>query len=85
MISSKQRFFSILTIMLITVLNISDSYAQNPAALEFDNDDPPETTIRLAPYLTFGGQLEFEYDLERNFDLDGEDDEDIYTVEPGLG
>ncbi len=85
MISSGLKLFIFLTIMFLTALNMPYSYAQKSSKLEFDPDDPPETTIRLAPYLTFGGQIEIEFDLERNFDLDGEDDEDEYLVEPALG
>lgn len=50
----------------------------------YDPDDPPETTIRLAPGLTFGGQVELEYTFERNLDLDGVEDEDLSTFTPEL-
>lgn len=59
-------------------------FAQTRRNVEFDPDDPPETTIRLAPYLTFGGQAEVEFSLQRNLDLDSENDEDEYTVEPAI-
>lgn len=71
-------------LFFLVILFSTDSRSQTRRSLEFDPDDPPETTIRIAPYLTFGGQLEFEYKLERNLDLD-EQDEDISTFEPGLG
>ncbi len=59
-------------------------YVTEPVVSSFDPDEPPETTIRLAPFLTFGGQVELEYRFERNLDLDGAQDEDLSTIEPGL-
>ena len=50
----------------------------------FDPDAPPETRIKVAPYLTFGAQVEVEYELERNIDLDGERDEDLSAIAPEL-
>lgn len=82
---SNSMKISLILIFLIALCNPTSSFAQSKKSIEFDPDDPPETTIRLAPYLTFGGQLEVEFDYKRNFDLDGEDDEDEYLVEPALG
>lgn len=49
---------------------------QTSVAPVFDPDAPPETRTKLAPFLTFGGQVELEPELEKNFDLDNSDDED---------
>lgn len=35
----------------------------------FDTNDPPETRYQLAPFLTFGAELELEYFFRRNVDL----------------
>jgi len=50
----------------------------------FNPDDPPEANIRLLPYLSFGAQLEFEFQYQRNADLDTTNDEDFTTIEPAL-
>lgn len=50
----------------------------------FDPGAPPKTRILLAPFLTFGGRLELEYQLEKNFDLDNSDDDELSTLEPEL-
>jgi alginate production protein len=57
---------------------------REPVVSVFDPDAPPETRIKIAPYLTFGAQLELEYKLERNLDLDGDQDEDLSTIAPEL-
>lgn len=72
------KFFSLFTVIFSLI------FCVNPVDSSFDPDEPPETTIRLAPFLTFGGQIEFEYRLERNLDLDDTRDEDLSTIEPGL-
>ncbi|MCI0526639.1 MAG: alginate export family protein, partial [Nitrospira sp.] len=55
-----------------------------PSAFAFDPDAPPETQIKLAPFLTFGGNVALTYELEKNSDLDDSQDTDISTFEPGL-
>lgn len=50
----------------------------------FDPDDPPETTIPIGPYLTFGAQLELEYQLFENLVSEDTDDTDYSVLEPGL-
>jgi hypothetical protein len=42
----------------------------------------PRLDWRLS--LLFGGQIELEYGLERNLDLNSAQDEDLSTIEPGL-
>lgn len=76
--------YLIALIIITFFLSILNSFAQPPRVSGFDPDDPPETTIEIAPYLTFGGQLEFEYILQRNLDLDGDTEEDLSTMEPGF-
>lgn len=78
------RSFSLFTIVFSLIFYVTESKGQVPRVSEFDPDEPPEATIRIAPFLTFGGQVELEYLLERNIDLDGTDDEDRSGIEPGL-
>ena len=63
-----------------------DSLAQPIRERErgYDFNDPPDTRFQIAPYLSFGAQLEFEALYERNLDLDNENDEDLFTLEPGI-
>lgn len=81
---TNRKLFSLFTVVFSLMCSVMDSGAQMPARSGFDPDDPPETNIRLAPYLMFGAQLEFEYKLIRNPDLDGSQDDDHSTIEPAL-
>lgn len=92
MLKVNGRLFSLFAIVFSLILCVTElngqatlpQSGQAPGVSNFDPDEPPETTIRLAPFLTFGGQVELEYRLERNLDLDGARDEDLSTIEPGL-
>ncbi|HXG31546.1 MAG TPA: alginate export family protein [Thermodesulfobacteriota bacterium] len=84
---------SMVTIFFSLLLYATQSNAQEspssederrPVFSSFDPDAPPETRIKVAPFLTFGAQIENEYRLERNLDLDGKRDEDLSTLEPEL-
>lgn len=50
----------------------------------FDFSAPPKTKILLAPGLTFGADVEVDFESERNFDLDSDEDDGLSTVEPAL-
>ena len=88
----KGRLFSSFTIVFLLIFYVTESNCRaNPpqsgqasVVSKFDPDEPPETIIRLAPFLMFGGQIELEYGLERNLDLNSAQDEDLSTIEPGL-
>jgi alginate production protein len=54
------------------------------AADVFDPDEPPETRYRLAPALTFGAELELNYEYRKNLSLDGRRDDDAATGAPEL-
>ena len=47
----------------------SGSPSNAAAADVFDPDEPPETKYRLAPFLTFGAEIEFAYDYRKNLGL----------------
>lgn len=70
----KRRLLLIVLLILIKI----------PSAFAFDPDAPPETKIKLAPFFTFGGNVALNYELEKNFDLDGSQDRDVSIFEPGL-
>jgi alginate production protein len=55
-----------------------------PAAEVFELDDPPETRYRLAPFLTFGAELEIDFSFRRNRDLDDRRADDLSRLTPEL-
>lgn len=55
---------------------------KNDAA--FDLGAPPKTRNRLTPDLSFGGSIALEYELERNFDLNTKNPDDLVVWEPSL-
>jgi alginate production protein len=75
-------------LLLITaavfIFSVKDSRGQDSSSISFDPDDPPDTTIQIAPYLTFGAQVDLEYIFFRNLDLDNTKDNDFSVIEPGL-
>jgi alginate production protein len=54
------------------------------AADVFDPDEPPETKYRLAPFLTFGADIELTYDYRKNLGLRGGTDNDAGVLTPEL-
>jgi hypothetical protein len=50
----------------------------------FDPEAPPKTRFRLAPFLTFGAEVELEFEFEKNFDLDDAEDDDLAILTPEL-
>lgn len=50
----------------------------------FELGDPPETRHRLAPFLSFGAELEAEFTFLRNTDLDRRRDDDTAILQPEL-
>ncbi len=49
-----------------------------------DLEAPPETRYRLAPFLTFGAEIELTYEFRRNLDLDRHRDDDASLLMPEL-
>lgn len=78
------RLVSVITVLISLICTAPESRAQEFVRGGFNPDDPPEANIKLLPYLSFGAQLEFEYEYQRNADLDTSDDEDFTTIEPAL-
>lgn len=86
-ISSKKRLIYLALVFIFTSLSLtgeSRGQARAARAEGFDPNEPPETSFKIAPYLTFGAQIEIEYKLDRNVDLDGSKDEDLSTIEPEI-
>ena len=50
----------------------------------FDPDAPPDTPYRLAPYLTFGAEIELTHEYRKNLGLDDRPDNDASLFEPEL-
>ncbi len=78
------RLVSVITVLISLLCAASESQGQEFVRGGFNPDDPPEANIKLLPYLSFGAQLEFEYEYQRNADLDTGNDEDFSTIEPAL-
>jgi alginate production protein len=82
---------SVLTLLLaiFTVAQVGAVAAQPttepiPRPPVFDPEAPPETRFRLAPFLTFGAEVELEFEFEQNFDLDDAEDDDLAILTPEL-
>ena len=76
-------------IALIPVYNlygqsITSQFRSTSTRESFNPNDPPETRIQIAPYLTFGAQIELEGIFEHNFDLDDNEKDDVYSLIPEL-
>jgi alginate production protein len=85
---SLSRAFTIL--LAIFIVAQSGVFATQPTTEPvprppvFDPEAPPETRFRLAPFLTFGAELELEFEFEKNFDLDDAEDDDLALLTPEL-
>lgn len=84
MMRADGRLVSILTVLISVLCAAHEAKGQEFVRGGFNPDDPPEANIKLLPYLSFGAQLEFEYQYQRNADLDTGNDEDFTTLEPAL-
>ncbi len=60
------------------------SESDDDAFIRYDFDDPPDTENKLTRDLTYGAQVTFGFDYERNYDLDDDSDDDLATFEPEL-
>ncbi|MGH7850523.1 MAG: alginate export family protein, partial [Thermodesulfobacteriota bacterium] len=78
------RLVSLITVVISLLCAAHESQGQEFVRGGFNPDDPPEANIKLLPYLSFGAQLELEYQYQRNADLDTTNDEDFTTIEPAL-
>lgn len=84
MLNSKSILFLFILTPFILILLSLNLYAQGKTNLTFDPDDPPETTIPIAPYLTFGAQVDLEYNFFGNIDPENEIEKNLSILEPGL-
>lgn len=82
-IGEKRRVGIVLAIALV-ISTSPLTWVSAQVVPAFDPGAPPETRIRLAPFLTFGARVELEYELEKNFDLKDARDDDVSTLEPRL-
>ena len=75
---------ALLALLLAAGPGPSGSPSSAAAADVFDPDEPPETKYRLAPFLTFGADIEFTYDYRKNLGLHGGTDNDAAVLTPEL-
>ena len=75
---------SLLTILSVLMPGANGSPASAAAGEPFDPEAPPETRYRLAPFLTFGAEMELDYVFRRNPDLDRRRDDDASLLSPEL-
>lgn len=75
---------------MASLLTIVAVFAPGPvcspssAAEVFDPEAPPETRYRLAPFLTFGAEIELDYVFRRNRDLADRREDDVSLLTPEL-
>jgi len=75
---------ALLTILLVSAPYPSGFHSSAAAAGVFDPDAPPETRYRLAPFLTFGAEIEVAYAYRKNLGLDDRRDGDASLLTPEL-
>ena len=75
---------AVLAILLVSAPYPSGLHSSAAAADIFDPDAPPETRYRLAPFLTFGAEIEVAYAYRKNLGLDDRRDGDASLLTPEL-
>jgi alginate production protein len=72
--------------VLLAVASGPSGFPSDAAAATdiFDPDAPPETRYRLAPFLTFGAEIEVTYAYRKNLGLDDRRDGDASLLTPEL-
>ena len=75
---------AILALVLAAGPGPSGSLSSATADDVFDPDEPPETKYQLAPFLTFGAEIEVVYEYRKNLSLDERPDNDASVLEPEL-
>jgi alginate production protein len=73
---ARRRAGTALAAVLAALSILAPGPGSRPASASdpFDPDEPPETRYRLAPFLTFGAEIEFAYEYRKNLGLDGRPD-----------
>ena len=88
-----QRGFCRLVVMLLLALAVvapvhlaaaPDGREEAAPRPDVGTDAPPEPRLRVAPFLTFGAQIEVEYLFARNLDLTDAAGDDLSLVTPEL-
>jgi alginate production protein len=72
---------ALLAALLATVPGFSARAAADDV---FDPDEPPETRYEIAPFLTFGAEIEVVYEYRKNLALNERSDNDASVLEPEL-
>lgn len=88
----KAAFLEVGLILVFSLL-LTSAYAQSPenkdkngnnVETSFDFGDPPKTPIFLTPELSLGARLEFEHQLEENYNLHSNDPNDLRFLAPAV-
>ena len=74
----------LLAILLVAAPHPARLHPRAAAADVFDPDEPPETRYQLAPFLTFGAELEVAYEYRKNLGLNVRRDRDASLLTPEL-
>jgi alginate production protein len=87
----RRNVSSVLTLFLATFIAAQAGAfaAQSPTETVprppvFDPEAPPKTRFGLAPFLTFGAEVELEFEFEQNFDLNDAENDDLAILTPEL-
>jgi alginate production protein len=83
--SARRRAWATRGAALSAVLAILSAVASPAVGQDvFDPDEPPETRYRLAPFLTFGAEIQLEYEYRKNLHLDDRRDNEAAVFTPEL-
>ncbi|HEX2502065.1 MAG TPA: alginate export family protein [Methylomirabilota bacterium] len=70
--------------LMAILLATMPAFSAKAADDVFDPDEPPETKYQIAPFLTFGAEIEVVYEYRKNLGLDDRPDNDAAVLEPEL-
>lgn len=76
--------FFISGLTYLDVIHAATPNNEKNGGTTLDIDSPPKTRIQLTPTLSLGARAELEYTLERNFNLDRDNPEDLSVYQPIL-
>lgn len=63
---------------------LTEGKDSNGNSIRADFDDAPETSGQITPSLSYGAEVEIKYELEKNFDLNRGERDDVATLQPKL-
>jgi alginate production protein len=83
---ARSRVGSGLAVLVAVLSTFTPGRGCSPASAAdvFDPDEPPETRYQLAPHLTFGAELELDFEYRKNLNLDNRPDNETSAFVPEL-